>query len=379
MKEKNKKVLICFAITLIVLILGILIFIVYGNLLNEDKSIQNSENKKTTTKVEESLINNVLPSDLSNYYQVLWDYEYLYNKYFTMKDNQNISEYLCFEDWCSLYNKFTEKETNNKNFKPYDFVKIENNKLYWNINGEWISDKKITNDIKLFYVDSFEEMIESFVVVTSDSMIYRITLETEFIKDDSDEYRLTNEIYNNYKYNKIDNLESISNVKFVSFPMDCDAQTLIYIEIANNIFVLGRDELINVEEFVKSYYKDTEHNYINELDNTCVPHNDIVNVNFDGTLYNIKNIENYEIKVKYYLKVTKEDPDYNINKNIDLIIDDKNNLYVIDRNKIKDITNIKTLEVFEKVKKINWETNENKESYIKNIELETNDKIILSK
>lgn len=380
-ENKKSKKIVWIIITIIAIILGIIGYVVYDNFLKVDKTVPNYDNSTTTTstsKIEESLINDLLPNDMSNYYQILWDYEYLYNKYFTMK-NYNDDEYLCFEEGCSLYNKFKLNESSNKKFKPYNFVKIENNKLLWNISGEWIYDKTITNDVKMFYIDSFEELIESFVVVTTDNNIYRIIVESEFTKNnDNNEYILTNEIYNSYEYNKIKNLESISNIKFVNYPVDCDAQTLIYFEIENNIFVLTNNKLIEVEKFVKSYYDDENLNYINRLDNTCNPYDDIININYDGILQNVRN-NNSNIKVKYYLKVSKDYASYNDDKSFELIIDDKNNLYVIDRNKINDITTIKTLEVFDKVKNINLSPNKDVYNYIKDIELESGAKIIFEK
>ena len=374
--KKSSKGLIVLIIILIICILGLGGYIVYDKVFNKNKSI---ENKKTSQKNQNSLINNILPNDMSNYYQILWDYEYLYNKYFTMKDD-NEEKYLCNEEGCSLYNKFTKKTISNSSFKPYNFVKIEKNKLYWKVDNNWIQDDKITNDIKLFYIDAFEETIQSFIIINDNNETYRIILEKELSKlNDENEYILTKEIYSSYKYNKIDGIKSINNIKFVGYPIECEAKTLIYFELENGIFVLDGNQLVEVEKFIKNYYKEEEFKYINYLYNTCTPDNGMINIKYVGILENIKNENNTEIKIKFYIKLDEGYYALNDANSFDIIIDDKNNLYVIDRNKINDIKKIKTLEVFAQVKKINLETSENDERIIKNIELKSGEKIILKK
>lgn len=282
--------------------------------------------------------------------------------------------------WCSLYNKFTKKPISNSSFKPYNFVKVENNKLYWKVDNNWIQDDKITNDIKLFYIDAVEETIQSFIIINDNNETYRIILEKELSKlNDENEYILTKEIYSSYKYNKIDGIKSINNIKFVGYPIECDAKTLIYFELENGIFVLDENQLVEVEKFIKNYYKEEEFKYINYLYNTCTPDNGMINIKYDRILENIKNENNTEIKIKFYIKLDEGYYALNDANSFDIIIDDKNNLYVIDRNKINDIKKIKTLEVFAQVKKINLETSENDERIIKNIELKSGEKIILKK
>lgn len=382
-EKKSKKSLFFIIIGLTILIIGLFVFTMYEKVfIDETEKIdKNSPTVNTTTKIEDStsLIDGVLPNDLSKYFLTIWDYEYLYNKYFTMQDF-NEDKYLCFEDWCDLYNKFKEGDTTNKKFNPFDFVKIEDNNLFWNISGEWMLDKNITDEIKMFYIDSFEGYVESFIVLTANNILYRIEVGTEFtINYEEDKYILTNEIYNSYTYNKIKNLEYVNNIKFVGYPIECDGQTLIYFEVGNNIFVLKNNELIEVEKFVKSYYNDARLYYINHLYNTCTPNNSIININYDGTLYNIKNVDNSPIKVKYYFKVYESDYTYNHGNDFDLIIDEKDNLYVIDRNEIKDVESIKTLEVFDKVKELVSGKNEDEETIIKKIILDSGETIVLSK
>lgn len=187
---------------------------------------------------------------------------------------------------------------------------------------------------------------------------------------------MTKEIYSSYKYNKIDGIKSINNIKFVGYPIECDAKTLIYFELENGIFVLDENQLVEVEKFIKNYYKEEEFKYINYLYNTCTPDNGMINIKYDWILENIKNENNTEIKIKFYIKLDEGYYALNDANSFDIIIDDKNNLYVIDRNKINDIKKIKTLEVFAQVKKINLGTNENDESIIKSIELKSGEKII---
>lgn len=302
MEENKKSKEIVWIITAItVLILGIVGYIVYDNFLKVDKTVPNYENNSTsTTTTELSTKNKNLPNDLSDYGLLVWNYEDIYNYYFKMNDNE-------------------QKINIDSSFKD---VKIENNKLYWNIDNKWINDKNIVDDIKYFNMNISPLNSEYFIVATETNKIYYITFEDVcFYCEEDDNYAtLTSDLYNKFKYNEITAHGEINKVSSKNFT-ECEGWKEYYFEIDNKIYVLNHDYKL---EELNSFMGERT---ITDLYNTCsTGYEEPLNIKQAGTIKGIVDENNNLIVVKYYILLEKTENDY-----YDVIIDKNNNLYIIDR------------------------------------------------
>lgn len=132
---KNIKVAGAIIIILALLVLGLTGFIIYDKVFTANGNNKENISSGSTTKAnnyenEENIkitgdFN--IPNDLSDYSLLYWNYEELYNYYFKMNNS--------------------DKKINiNAKFKD---VKIDNNKLHWNIDNKWTIDKTITDDVNI--------------------------------------------------------------------------------------------------------------------------------------------------------------------------------------------------------------------------------------
>lgn len=304
-ENNNSKRLNWIIITITVLVLGIVGYIVYDNFLKVDKTVPNYNNSTTTTTTSTTPASSTrdknLPSDLSDYNLLVWNYEEIYNYYFKMNDDD-------------------QKINLDSSFKD---VKIENNKLYWNIDNKWVNDKNIVDDIKYFYMNISPLNSEYFIVVTETNKIYYITFEDVcFYCEEADTYvSLTSELYNKFKYNEINVSGKINKISAKLFA-ECEAWNNYYFDIENKIFVLNGLEL-KLEDLNSFMAQNT----ITSLDNTCSANYILpLTIELDGTIKGIIDENNNLIEVKYYILLEKAENDY-----YDIIIDKNNNLYIIDR------------------------------------------------
>lgn len=338
-QKKSVKGLIVLVIILIVLILGLGGYIVYDKILNNKININDIKENK--------IIGNILPSNINDYNAIYWDYQKIYDYYFTMEDKENLT---CRDnpEECNLYSKYSNKNYNIGS--SYSFVKIENNKLYWNFDNNWIQDENIKEDITYFFIEFMEGDIAYFTIGTNNKLYVIKPKENIYMNTDNNDAKfiVTKNIYDSFKYNIVNIEGNISNIVAKSYPEDCEGYTVLYIEIDDKIFVLDHDnELLELNYFINKYKS------ISRLDNTCSPqYGNIIDINFDGSLNNVYDNNGKTIIVKYYIQTYMSDQDNKNNIGLyDLIIDNDNNLYIINRNK-EDITKINKLSSKTKINKI---------------------------
>ena len=376
--KKRNKGLIITLIILVLLLLGVIIYV-----LTNKNIMKDNENNNTTKSIKNTYANILfkdINEDFSNYKSIYWDYDKLYNNYFTF-DETSIPK-------CSEVNQcmpYYIEYGNNFESKFYSFVKIQNNKLYWLIDNKWTIDSVIADNIDFFNINEEEGSILSFEVLTSSKEFYEVAVNDNDVLDlipDGNilKYNLSSKIYNGFEYNKIEINGEVSAIAKRFFPADCDAMSAIIAKIDNKLYILNDNKFDELTSFLKDY---TWLKYINNLDNTCIPpFGNIININIDGTLENIVDENNKSIHVKYYLQIYKGDyysSDNNTEKKLyDFIIDKDNYSYIIDRNKI-DLSNVKVLKRDEKINNISTNENEYKQSYVEKIEFENGKVITFSK
>lgn len=342
--KKDVKGVIWLIVILIVIILGMIGYIIYDKVFLNDNP-QNNNTTSTTTKPKENVPGTVdIVDDLSEYSLLYWNYEEIYNYYFKMNDNEtkiNIDKY--FKD-----------------------VKVDNKKLYWNIDNQWISDKNIVDNVMYFNMAIGPLGDEYFIVVTETSKIYFITFENIcfYCEEDGETtsyISLTNELYSNFKYNEIIANGKIDKVSAKAFT-ECEGWNEYYFEIDNTIYVLNRTDykLEKLDSFMPKRYKDS----ITDLHNTCNPgYRFPLNIELDGTIKGIVDSNNDLIKVKHYVSLVKDENDY-----YDIIVDKEDNLYIVDETS-------KTQSVSDKVKSFKYTKDEFGNEKL-DIDLENNSNII---
>ena len=341
--KKSKKGFIFTIIILVILVLVLSCYIIFGENYFSKKTDNNNSinNKENISSVSNDILNTLLSEKLNEYNIAFWDYNDLYNYYFTVDDDRNIK---CNELYCNYYKNFNMETNNAISFPTYKFVKIENGKLHWNINNNWFQDKTINKSIKYFYINSFENEINDFIVYTEDNDLYVIKETTQtFNNYDDTGFVLTENIYNNYSYNKINTNGVIKDVQEKIYPVDCDSTIIQYYILDNDqIMILYNLDFIKLKDFLDKI----EVNLISELNNTCnYAKYENVDIDFDGKLINIKDINNNDIYIKNYIQISKGDNKYSI------IIDKNDFIYVSnninDKNTLSPLTKIKNINYYE--------------------------------
>ena len=351
-EKKNNKGLVWLIVVLIILVLGLVGYIVYDKVLLNDKNIS----KNTTTN---KISNNLLPQDISDYETLIWNYNELYSYYFTMERTENFS---CDNnnEHCGTYNTYYKNNYNIGSY--YKFIKIDNNKLYWNIDNEWVLDKNITEEIT--YLDIIVDFgqFQTIFVVTKNNNIYVIDNMFEIPYTDELPETLEHTTYDKIKYEKIVTNKNITNVVLKGYPTDCEGVSVLYVEADNKIFALNNSQIIPLTDFLENWKE-----YINNLTNTCsASQNKGLNINFDGSVVGMLNENDEKIIIKYYIELFN----YEGTEKYDIVISQDNKLYIIDENK-DDLDNINILKAKANIKKIN----ENKDKNAINLILEDNSSI----
>ena len=323
-KSNKKGSLIGASIIIIILLLGAIGFICYDKfykkepIKTKDKGSRKEEEQEQEEHIEEyTNINSVADLEKidfndSNTMVAYWNYYDLYDYYLKMGDAN-----------------FKDKKSDISDLK--DYLKLEDGKLYWLVDGIWKLDDKISE--KILYLDIYDSGYDGICkieVFTESGKIYVII--GGWTGEDNFSYsKWLNDLdYYEVKYNG-----TLKNVEYKYF-CECECSRYTYVKIDNNIFVLESSYdkkqfngyiLTPVEDFFKSF-----HGF-----SACGPN--LYNLGKDGYLIDIFDENNKKIKVKDYLSF---DPNYI------LIIDDNNNLYIITY-KLKD--NSDTFDSFN-VKKI---------------------------
>ena len=305
-EKKNIRGIIWLIVILIFLMLGLTGFIIYDKFFVESKNKYENNNSTTTDTEKVDLTGKFnIPKNLSDYSLLYWNYDEIYNYYFKM----NITD---------------TKINIDKLFKD---VKIDNNKLYWNIDNQWISDKKITDDIIYFNMNISPLNSEYFITVTSTNKIYYITFEEVcfYCKDEGDtstNYKtLTALLYDKFKYNEIVVDGKVSKVSSKVFK-ECETWNEYYFEINNKVYVLNTSDykMENLNTFM-------ENRTITELGVTCSAGYEMpLIIEKDATIKGMIDENSNLIKVKHYILLEKEEDDF-----YDIVIDNDDYLYIIDR------------------------------------------------
>ena len=344
-EKKNNKGLIWLIIILIILVLGLVGYIVYDKGFINDKLQNENITTSTTTTSKETLTETIdIVDNLTEYYLLYWNYEEIYDYYFKMSDNES-------------------KINIDSQFKD---VKIDNKKLYWNIDKQWINDNNIVDNVIYFNMAIGPLGEEYFMVVTDTNKIYLITFENVcfYCEDDgenTDYTSLTTELYNKFKYKEIKANGNIDKVSAKVFT-ECEGWNEYYFEINNSIYVLNRTDykLEKLDSFMPKRYK----NSITDLHNTCdAGYKSPLTIELDGTMKGIVDNNNNLIKVKHYVSLVKNENDF-----YDIIVDKNDNLYIIDED-------LKTQSVSDKVKNFKYSKDEYGNERL-NIDLEKNNSII---
>ena len=146
MNRKNKTVFIVIIIILVILLCIGAFFL--------GRWITNKEtNNETNNPIEVSdAIDSVLPQDEDSEMLFYWTFADIYDYYVSPSDN-------------------TEPIKINENF---GFVKIENNKLMWNINNVWVYDEVITDDVAIVDLEehSGSGWFTGYILTTNDNLYY---------------------------------------------------------------------------------------------------------------------------------------------------------------------------------------------------------------
>ena len=315
--QKKNSGLIVLVILLILCVIGLAGYVIYSNLLKtKDKKIDNNLSTYTKNSIVKK---SEIPSNLSDYSMLYWNYNEIYNYYFKMNEN--------------------DKRINiDTSFKD---VKVDSNKLYWNIDGNWVSDKNIVDDVKYFNMSINPLNSEYFIVVTEANKIYYITFEDVcFYCDGENLKELSYEMYSKFKYNEISFQGVISKVSEKIFT-ECEGWKEYYFEIEGNIYVLNRDnKLTKLDEFMKDVT-------ITRLNNTCSPAYGLpLTIEQDGTINGIVDEKNDKINVKHYILLVKNENDY-----YHIVVDKDDNLYIVNKDQ-------KNQSVYDKVTNFTYEKDE---------------------
>ena len=287
--DKKSKVIIVVIVSVIVLLIGLFLY----SLIFSNKSGSGLGNNSENAKLDE-----VIPKDLSEYDFLYYDYDRLYNYYFKMQD---------VEEKIIIDSRFNN-------------VKIENNKLLWNVDGNWIQDQKIVDDIE-YFIMNFSNLNgdDSFVVLTKTNKLFVVKFsDVSIYNNDNNTYlNLTSDIFQKIDYKEIELLGKVSRVNIKHY-VDCESYNVLYFEINKDIFVLQSSVLKKFDEFIKSF------KYINDLDNNCYNILNDLKINFDSSL----DIFN-DIRVIHYVYLFKPNGEF-----LNIVVGKDNNLYLITKNDI---------------------------------------------
>lgn len=289
-----------------------------NNLNDEPDNEINNEDDDNDYYYETIKINN---KEIKYNQAYIWDYDTIYDKYFKM---------------------------NEKGFEGEEipFIKLQNKKIYWNIDNKWVKDKYIDENIKYFssYADCYSGGY-IFAVTESNKIYYSYFADIIDSANDS-ECRLDDDdfndgaklLYNNYKYYETSAKGKINNISRKAFIFECEVLVnLFYFNIDGEILVLSIDDNASLLP-INTYMKEHKISITTFGGYSCAGDSEepSFSVNIDGTIDNVKDENGNLIKVKYYIYLT----------NNNLVIDKNNNLYFIDLNaktqkSISKVTNFK--------------------------------------
>lgn len=333
MNRKNKTVFIVIIIILVILLCVGAFFLGRWVTNKEDNKETNNE-VNNPTEVSDA-IDSVIPLDENSEMLFYWFFEDIYNYYVSPSDN-------------------AEPIKINENF---GFVKIENNKLMWNIDNTWVNDSFITDDVKLAFIDydlyleyHFAEYYDLIgIIVTNDNLVYKITIDNiEPMHEETYLETISAETFNNIIYSEYDNNINIDNIISRTFPNECSTEAVYYLMSGNDIYLLDDED----KTLIKYNPEDSTNNNLLDYTNTCLQIDFALTWDFDGYLKEIKDNYDNKIKATHIFKIA------NNNEYYIFIVDENNNLYSI---KEQDLENDIHLRPYKEIEEMSYNEDFKKE------------------
>ncbi len=327
MNRKNKTVFIVIIIIIVILLCVGAFFLGRWITNKEDNKETNNE---TNNPIEVSdAIDSVMPQDEDSEMLFYWTFEDIHDYYVNPSDN-------------------AEPIKINENF---GFVKIENNKLMWNIDNTWVNDSFITEDIKLALIDydlyldyhlaEYYDLIG--LIVTTDNLVYKITIDNiEPIYENDYISTITSDTYSSIVYSgEFKHNINIDNIISRTFPNECSVETIYYLMSGNVIYLLNDED----RTLIKYNPEDSTNNNLLDYTNTCLQLDYDLTWNFDGYLEEIKDNYDNKIKATHIINIA------NNNENFIFIVDENNYLYSI---KEQDLENGIHLRPYKEIEEISY-------------------------
>ena len=315
-EEANKKNKTIILVVILIIILSIGAFFLGEYFVNNNENGSNVENNEVK---ESNIVESIMPDGEDFILQYYWSFDDLYNYYIEPKDNN-------------------ERIVINENF---GFVKIDDNKLMWNVNNNWIDDSHINEDIKIALFDyknnTFDNNLYG-IIVTNDNKVYTITT-SEYQLDRNYLSTINKDIYNDLTYIEYLNNVDIDYVIPRLFS-ECEIWTNYYFISDDKIYMLNNSNDNNL-----ILYDPKSSNNILTFTDTCGSILFDFTWNFDGYLNDIKDANDKKINATHVISVKNNNIDYIF------IVDSDNNLYSI---KLEELVNHSKIKSYKKIEKITY-------------------------
>jgi len=328
-ENKNNKSLIVLIVILLICVLGLGAFIVYDKILNNNNNIDNKDDKPPvqysnpsvddTKPPVQHIVTKIIESELPNNYLeniFYWNYQENYDYFFNFDLNS--------------------KQIND--ITAFPFIKIENNKLMWNINNKWNEDNIIKNDIKYinYIYDPHRSGETYFFLLTSKSELYTIDfskLMQENVIFLSKTTTLTDEQYAHCIYDYFDTKINIDKIQLKSHRNNCDGVDMFHLKSDNKIYVKvrGINRVIELHDYIGN-------SLLGESIGCTIAKK--LKIDVYGKTVNVFDDKGNKINVKHYIAF-ENNKDYN---NHNIIIDNNNKLYAFHDNNIKENVGFKALD-----------------------------------
>lgn len=309
MKQNKCNLLKILMIFFAVCILGVIFFLIKTKYLNKNSNENISNTQENKDGVSNELLNNVK--------------NYIANNNYSFKI-LNVSE--AYDSKMGL--------TENKDVITLDYVKLETGKIKFNINNNWITDNRISENVKNLYFLYPEAGQNYEMILETDNKIY-----VSFIPI----WNMSEEEFNSLTYQSIIMDEEIEKTYITN--------DIFVIETKNNKYTFNNSDtvkIISIDEYYKNMLE--QKSTIGFTENDNVYQSPIILI--DCSLYNIYSSNN-KIYVKYqiYLPINIENETranyYNI------FISKDNYLYIINDYENEKSINIEPIDKIKNVKYIN--------------------------
>ena len=325
MNRKNKTVFIVIIIILVIL-LCVGAFFLGRWIANKEDNKETNNEVNNPTEVSDA-IDSVIPLDENSEMLFYWFFEDIYNYYVSPSDN-------------------AEPIKINENF---GFVKIENDKLMWNIDNTWVNDSFITDDVKLAFIDYylysdyyFAEYYDLIgIIVTNDNLVYKLTIDNiDLMYEEKYLDTIIRDTFDSIVYSEYENNINIDNIIPRTFA-ECSLWEEYYLMSGNDIYFLNDEDRTLIEY---NPYNSTNNNLLLYANN-CLQLDYDLTWDFDGYLEEIKDNYDNNIKATHIIKI-KSNNEYYI-----FIVDENNNLYSI---KEQDLENDIHLRPYKEIEEMSY-------------------------